>query len=143
MGRFDKNRSQLLKPALISLAILLVLIIFGLLAMYGLGWDLEDIQRLSGLQITLLTLAVAPALGLLYLFGEIVAEAVLSLLCLLTFKIVTLGQIGFGDDSLQFNWIGLARDWDGALVASEALVMGIAFGTWAMAGLAAYYWWPA
>ncbi|WP_124460932.1 hypothetical protein [Variovorax sp. KBW07] len=84
---------------------------------------------------------LAPALVTLYVLVHVLGEGAVLLLLLGAFKVVTLGQvrIGFPGAGMQFSWHGFARADDGSVVASENAMALIGIATYAVAGLAAYF----
>ena len=141
MSRYEDGDRALPKSLLLALAVYAVLVGLGLLylASEGLGW--KDLEKLSTPQQALAVLVFAPCVPLLYTLAEAAGELIFWALALTTFKIVTLGQIGIGDSHHNYT-LGLARDYDGQLVASEGFIGAIAFLVWIAIGIAAYCWWP-
>lgn len=132
------------KAALVVLGIALYLVMIAALSAYlhaqGQDW-LAFFADLSGIRLIVALVILAPGLLVLRLLAEAVGEFALSALSMATFKIVTFGQIGMDFGSgLRFNWLGLARAWDGALVASESLVVVTTVITWALLGAGCWFW---
>lgn len=127
----------------IALSVYGALVAFGLLFLQSEGLSWQTWERFSTLQKLLAALVVLPGVGLVYVLAAAMADVIFAALCLATFKIVTLGQVGIGIDSdAPFNALGIGRDSDGKPVASEGLIVCTAFVTWLCVGLAAYRWWP-
>ena len=141
MSRYDEDDRMWPQSLLLALAIYAAIVVGGLLFLASEGWGWQDLAKLSGLQQAVAVLLLAPLAFLLYLLAQAAGEFVLSALAMATFKIVTLGQIGFGDAHLNYRF-GLARDYNGNLVASESFVIGTAMLCWIAIGLAAYRWRP-
>ena len=132
-----------IKYMLIALSVYGALVAFGLLFLQSEGLSWQTWETFSTPQKLLAALVAAPGAGLVYLLAAAMAEAIFAVLCVATFKIVTLGQIGIGIDAgAPFNALGIGRDSDGKPVASEGLIVCTTVVTWLCVGLAAYRWWP-
>lgn len=130
-----------MRSYVLLLGIVITALAAGVMTWFHL-WNWSAFSELPWWQQLLLGLLVSPWL----LLGQAVAEAVLAFACVAIFKVLSLGQIrtsiGANDPQLRFNRVGLARDWDGHWVASEALVMGVGIAAWLVAALLCYRWWP-
>ena len=87
------------KYMLIALGVYGALLVLGLTLLLSEGLNWQTWERFSTPQKLLAALVAAPGVGLVYLLAEVMAEALYAVLCLATFKIVTLGQVGLGIDS--------------------------------------------
>ena len=142
MTRLRASQSGNAALMVLGVALYLALIAAFMAYLHAQGQDwLAIFTDLSGARLVVALVLLAPGLLVLRLLAEAVGEFALSALSMATFKVVTLGQIGMDFGSgLRFNWLGLARAWDGALVASESLVVVTTVITWALLGAGCWFW---